>query len=162
MLFETIKRDSEGLKPSYGKWLALFLLTFLFNGMTIFNRWWLTLFDLAIKCSLYFLPESIVLDGRYRTQRSSSISVPCILKDTSKMQEIYLSIQCFGYIKSPSGLFWLNSALKKLTSSGKLSKILWIVSSLEILLESLPCPRYYKALEPIAPSFLKRQWRKLS
>jgi hypothetical protein len=60
MLFESVKRDSEGLKPAYGKWLTLFILTFLFNGLTIFNRWWITLLDLGIKCSLYFLPESIV------------------------------------------------------------------------------------------------------
>lgn len=104
MLFETVKRDSEGLKPSYGKWLALFLLTFLFNGMMIFNRWWLTLFDLGIKCSLYFLPESIVIVGRLRTKPSNSISVQCILKDTSKMQGIYSSIQFFGSMKNPFGL----------------------------------------------------------
>lgn len=60
MLYETVKRDSEGLKPSYGKWLALFVLTFFFNGLSIFGKWWITFLDLAIKCSLYFLPESIV------------------------------------------------------------------------------------------------------
>jgi hypothetical protein len=57
MIFETIKRSSDGLKPSYGKWLALFALTFVFNGLSVFGKWWILLTDLALKCSLYFLPE---------------------------------------------------------------------------------------------------------
>jgi hypothetical protein len=60
LLFETIKRDSEGLRPSYGKWMALFLLTFVFNVFSYFGWWPITFTDLALKCSLYFLPESMV------------------------------------------------------------------------------------------------------
>jgi hypothetical protein len=73
MVFETARRNTERLKPSYGKWLSLFLLTFLFNGLGFFSRWWLTLFDLGLKCSLYFLPEEVVPIPLFRTTSSNNV-----------------------------------------------------------------------------------------
>jgi hypothetical protein len=61
LIFETLKRRETGAPPSYGKWLVLFVVTFLFNGLTVFNSWLITLVDLVLKIGIYFLPEQMVI-----------------------------------------------------------------------------------------------------
>lgn len=56
LIFETLKRNEAGAAPNYGKWLVLFVVTFLFNGLTVFNSWLITMVDLALKLGIYFLP----------------------------------------------------------------------------------------------------------
>ena len=66
LVFETIKRGETGAPPNYGKWLVLFAVTFIFNGLTIFNNWLITFVDLILKVGIYFLPDYMVLLVGYR------------------------------------------------------------------------------------------------
>lgn len=61
LVYETVKRNAQNLQPNYGKWLVLFVVTFLFNGLTLLNSWIITLVDLCIKIGLFYLPEYMVL-----------------------------------------------------------------------------------------------------
>lgn len=117
LVYETVKRNAQGLQPNYGKWLVLFVVTFLFNGLTLMHSWIITLVDLCIKIGLFYLPEHMVLLCLLRTRSSRTASATCISKASSSHTAARPSIRSSMAATTPCTSCSNNSERKRGRSS---------------------------------------------
>ncbi len=84
-IYYTLLRRSNNQSPSYVKWCLFFIVTYLFNGLSLLQYTFITIIDFGIKIALIYLPEKIVIIVVARLTGFKIISGKCIFRELSKV-----------------------------------------------------------------------------